>query len=549
MRTQLIATSAALALCLVHAAAAKADSGGPRSPETSLWRTTPCCPDPAATQPPTDGTGSGASFGRELQGIAYDADDGFLYVADLEGDVIRRVSTAGVVTTFAGDCERNVTSGDCQGDHVDGNRLIARFDEPDSIAYDPVDRSLYVTERGARDVRRIGPDGVVSTVSWAELVAMPLSIAYDGTSSTMDMTDGYHILELTSAGVTNVIRSDTSVYGLTFDTVRRRLIYEDLSSIGTLDANGSKQRLAGACIQDARGDIWTGCHAGTVDGAGTDAVFNHIQGLAFDGKDGAVYVADWNAIRRMTPVGVVTTVAGGCAGSVDDAIKDCPEGNLDGPKATASFGIVRGIAYDSRDDVLFVVDEPNREIRRVGLDGIVKTIAGSPTNANDQVSAWSADYAWRNAHERLVVQVRGHQELELFYKDGQLFEIRSGRRSAEYLSDFKVFSILSSHVTSSNGLPEVYDGFARDASYNGPDINGQQAIEQLGCTSFGAYTASDGHVAGGDTTLGKWTLQSSASSNCRALRVVDPSGNVDFHDFERSDIPHKDPTPQWVRLS
>lgn len=144
MRIQLLATGVTLALCFVGATAAAATGSGVQSSsEPSNWRATPCCPDPAATQPPTDGTGSDASFGREVQGITYDADDGFLYVADLEGDVIRRVSTTGVVTTFAGDCDRNVTSGDCQGDHIDGNRLIARFDEPNAIAYDPADHSLY----------------------------------------------------------------------------------------------------------------------------------------------------------------------------------------------------------------------------------------------------------------------------------------------------------------------------------------------------------------------------------------------------------------------
>lgn len=378
---------------------------------------------------------------------------------------------------------------------------------------------------------------------------MPLSIAYDGASSTVDMTDGDRIFKLTSTGLVDVIHVDTPVYGLTFDAMRRHLVYEDLASIGTISANGSKQRLAGACLQDARGDIWTGCHAGTVDGSGTDAVFNHVQGLAFDGKDGAVYVADWNAIRRMTPEGVVTTVTGSCVGSVDDAIKRCPQGNQDGPKTTASFGILRGIAYDSRDDALYVVDEPNREIRRVSQDGSVKTIAGSPANAIHQVSTWSAEYSWGTAHEKLIVQVREDQELELFYKDGQLFEVRSGRRSARYLSDFKLFSILSSHATSVDGMAQNYDGFARNGPYKGPNMAGPQADTQLDCAAFVSYTPSDGHVVGGDTTFGTWSLQSATSSNCRALRVVDPSGNVDFQDYQRTDIPHKDPSPQWVRLT
>jgi len=539
MRTQLIAATVSLVLCsVVSFAVAAADTGARSSPTMPDWRSIPCCPDPAATQPPLDGVGFHASFGVDLRGIAYDDDDGFLYVADKQGDVIRRVSTNGVVTTYAGDCERNVTSGNCQGEHIDGDRLTARFDQPDAIAYDPADRSLYVTELGPRDVRRITPDGVVSTVSWAELVMMPLAIAFDGASSTMDITDGSHIFRLTTAGAKELAQI-RDVFGLTFDGLRRRMVFEDLASVGTIGADGSRQPLAGNCIEDAKSDIWSGCRAGTIDGAGTDAVFNHIQGLAFDGKDGAIYIADWNAVRRATADGAVTTVVGSCVGSLDEAIEGCPEGNQDGPRSIASFGIIRGITYDSRDDVLYVLDEPNREIRRVSLDGDVKTIAGSAAGALDRVSAWSAQYGWSHAHEKLVTQVRDNHELELFYRDGRLFEVRSGRRNAEYQSDLELFSIRSS-----------YDGFVRSGSYNGPPIIEWQALLQLGCdVSFTAYAPSDGHITAGDTTFGKWSLQSAASSNCRALRVVDPSGNVDFQDYERTDVKHEDPSPSWVRLT
>ncbi|MDI1302607.1 MAG: hypothetical protein PSX71_11935 [bacterium] len=106
--------------------------------------------------------------------------------------------------------------------------------------------------------------------------------------------------------------------------------------------------------------------AGAVDGTGSAARFNHPFALAIDSSDN-VYVADTdnNMIRKITPVGVVTTLAGSTEGGYVDAIG-----------AAARFRMPEGIAVDSA-GVVYVSDTQNCLIRKIATNGTVSTIAGS----------------------------------------------------------------------------------------------------------------------------------------------------------------------------
>jgi NHL repeat/Immunoglobulin I-set domain len=106
---------------------------------------------------------------------------------------------------------------------------------------------------------------------------------------------------------------------------------------------------------------------GHADGAGTQARFNGLGGLAYDSA-GNLFVADWDnhVIRRVTPAGVVSTFAGtaGAAGSDD------------GTGAAARLRNPNGLAIDSADNV-YVADWGNHTIRRITPAGVVSTLAGS----------------------------------------------------------------------------------------------------------------------------------------------------------------------------
>ena len=108
--------------------------------------------------------------------------------------------------------------------------------------------------------------------------------------------------------------------------------------------------------------------SGSTDGIGNGARFNEPNGVAVD-INGNLYVVDTgnHTIRKITPAGVVTTIAGSPGVS----------GSTDGPGRFARFNSPRGLAVDGNGNV-YVVDQWNHTIRKISPAGDVITFAGSP---------------------------------------------------------------------------------------------------------------------------------------------------------------------------
>ena len=214
----------------------------------------------------------------------------------------------------------------------DGPGISARFSNPSGIAADPAG-NIYVADSGNCVIRKISPAGLVSTLA--------------GQPGQWGSQDG---------PATNALfRFPTA---LALDT-SGNLYLADNSAIRKLSAVGSVTTIAG------QPDV-----SGYRDGAGTNALFGYsIGGLALD-TNGNLYVADsgnW-VVRRISPAGVVSTVAGqpGIQGYVDDI------------GTNALFGYpIGGLALDTNGD-LYVADTGNNVIRKISPAGVVTTWVGQP---------------------------------------------------------------------------------------------------------------------------------------------------------------------------
>jgi len=141
----------------------------------------------------TNGTGAEASFSAP-QGIAVGA-QGNVYVADRNNNMIRKVTSAGVVTTLAG-------SG--AADFINAAGTTAAFRRPVAVAVD-VAGTLYVADQGNFAIRKVTQAGLVSTILGNSVVApllnKPAGIAVDAQNNMFITDQSGRILTITSANV------------------------------------------------------------------------------------------------------------------------------------------------------------------------------------------------------------------------------------------------------------------------------------------------------------------------------------------------------------
>jgi sugar lactone lactonase YvrE len=265
-----------------------------------------------------DGTGRQASFGYELY-LAADA-EGNVYVADHENKTIRKVTPQGVVTTVAG-----VPGG---ASVIDGTGGDAYFQSIRGIVVAP-DGNIYVHDVGT--LRQVTPQGVVTTV----LGSRNEPGTVDGTGADVRL---YYY------GQAMTVDADGNIYLLEPGVVRK------------VTPDGEVTTLAGAAGT-----------SGHVDATGTAARFGNAKGLTID-ADGNLYVVDGDqTIRKITPAGVVSTLAGQANNS----------GANNGTGSAATFNYPAGIVAKANGDLL-VGDTNNVQIRQVTPAGVVSTYAGSP---------------------------------------------------------------------------------------------------------------------------------------------------------------------------
>lgn len=374
---------------------------------------------------------------QDPRGLAVDA-AGDLYLADFAAHRVRRVSTLGIITTIAGTGVAGF-SGD------GGSAAAAQVNGPWGLVIDS-GGSLYVSDFNNHRVRRIDSAGTISTYAGTGTAAVgaspesgsagaipirfPMGLARDAAGNVYLGDQLFRIMRVdasgnisrvggnksstfsgdggpaTSAGIGNAQAVSTSGGGLVLTDGFQRVRRVDVTSTITTAAGNGRQNTAGVggpalaaqvyqvstvAAESAgtvlfadRNRVWRVTAAGNLvqfagslvsessafsgdGGPALGAGLVEIWDIAFDSA-GATYFADRNRIRKVDPSGIITTIVGtGVAGFNGDG--------LPGPLTQVNF--VRELEFDSAGNLLFT-DFNNNRVRKLDIaTGVVSTFAGT----------------------------------------------------------------------------------------------------------------------------------------------------------------------------
>ena len=263
------------------------------------------------------------------RGLAIDS-SGNVYISDVDNRRIRRVGPGGMISTIAG----NGNSG-YSGDNI--LAVNAWLSDVTGLALDAAS-NLYIADASNRRVRKVTPAGMISTVA--------------GTGVEGFSGDGGPAINAQLGRPTSVIFSAGNLYIADSSNQRVRRV----------DSNGTITTVAGNGVAGFSGD----------GGLATLASLATPLGMAMDSL-GNLYLADGdnNRVRRVSPNGVITTVAGNGTGRF---------AGDQGPAISASLDVPEDVAIDGAGNLL-IADSGNNRVRKVDLiSGLISTVAGTGTD-------------------------------------------------------------------------------------------------------------------------------------------------------------------------
>ena len=299
----------------------------------------------AGTGTPGNSGDDGPATEAELNGpfgVAVTADGGFL-IADRFSSVVRKVSSAGVITRVAG----TGTPGN-SGD--DGPATDAELKGPAAVAV-TADGGFLVTDPDSSVVRKVSKAGVITRVAGTGTAG---NSGDDGPATEAKVNGPYGVAVTTDGGF---LISD-------FDS----------SVVRKVSKAGVITRVAGTGTAGNSGD----------DGPATDAELNGPVGVAVT-ADGGFLVTDYDShvVRKVSSTGVITRVAGtGTAGNSGD----------DGPAIEAELTGPTGVAVTA-DGGFLIADFDGSVVRKVSSTGVITRVAGTgtPGNSGDDGPATEAE--------------------------------------------------------------------------------------------------------------------------------------------------------------
>jgi sugar lactone lactonase YvrE len=268
----------------------------------------------AGAGPSGYGGDGGPAILARLNGPAGMAIDpvGNLYIADSNNYRIRKVSVTGTIVTVAGNGIRGF-SGD------GGPATSAQLSHPTGIAIDFLG-SLYIVDRDNSRIRKVEPSGTISTVAEPGTVSRPEGVIVDpdGNLYIADSSK-FQILKVTPSGIVNMVAGDADYTGYKGDDIRPATSVSvspkgvALDLIGNLyiadNGNNRIRKVTPSGIISTVAGNGTFGYSGD-GGPATSARLNYPTGVAID-AEGNLYIADYfNPIRKVTPSGTISTVAG-----------------------------------------------------------------------------------------------------------------------------------------------------------------------------------------------------------------------------------------------
>ena len=272
-----------------------------------------CCASP-------DG-GAATGVWLTINAVAVDS-PGNIYIA--EGQRVRKVNTAGIITTYAGD--------NTIGFSGDGGPATSAKVDPAGLAMDS-SGNLYIVDSLNQRVRKVDANGIITTIAGNG----SSGFSGDGGPATNAQLGDPRSVAVDSSG--NVYIADTS-------NLRIRKV-DTAGIITTVAGNGNVQ---------AAGD----------GGPATSASFDRPVAVAVDGV-GNLYLADGRRIRKVDTAGIISTVAGTAQlGFTGDG----------GPAAGSRLSGIQAMAVD-RAGNLYIADSNNQRIRKVDTSGNINTVAGN----------------------------------------------------------------------------------------------------------------------------------------------------------------------------
>lgn len=255
-------------------------------------------------------------------------------------------------------------AGDGFGGHIDDQGTAARLNNPRGLGRDG-SGNLYIADQNY--LRKVTQGGLVSTLL-SDGSNEGVCVALDGTIYVSNKN--YHTIRQIKSGSVSILAGTANLNGVTDGATSSAkfnapagLALDGSNNLYVADYDNHRIRKIDLIANTV--STLAGSSRGFADGNGTAAKFDGPTALTVDGA-GNVYVSDMNnhRIRKITPAGVVTTLAGGT------------QGYQDGPGAQAQFSTPTGIAVDASGNV-YVADFWNHRVRKIAPNGFVTTVAGS----------------------------------------------------------------------------------------------------------------------------------------------------------------------------